>query len=169
MRGKLPCEFRRGSRRPGHAAELPRSSRAANLRRYNSNRGLLWTPQKSVCDPIRPIVFEVAGTDEEGGLPQRLDPRNSAPELLKTKFFHNAEVLAKCLLGPEGSVSCRLYIAETGPRRCRDAVHRPGGVDCAEVSIWMPRPPGSHKWDGSAAPLAIGRRSDPCAGMPHRL
>ena len=49
------------------------------------------------------MLFDFAGTDEEGGrakLPQLLDPRNFAPELLKTEFFHDAEMLAKRLLGP---------------------------------------------------------------------
>lgn len=50
------------------------------------------------------MLFDFAGTDEETGpakLPQLLDPRNFAPELVKTEFFRNAEQLAKRLLGPK--------------------------------------------------------------------
>lgn len=50
------------------------------------------------------LLFDFAGTDQDGErprLPQLLDPRNFALELVKTEFFHNAERLAKRLLGPK--------------------------------------------------------------------
>ena len=42
------------------------------------------------------MLFDFAGPDEETGrprLPQLLDPRSFAPELIKTEFFHNADQL----------------------------------------------------------------------------
>jgi hypothetical protein len=113
------------------------------------------------------MLFDFAGTDEEGGsarLPQLLDPRNFAPELLKTEFFHNAEVLAKRLLGPNARFladHALLKPARDGAETPwhQDDAFRPGDIDCTEVSIWMPLQPvneangclgfipGSHRWD----------------------
>jgi Phytanoyl-CoA dioxygenase (PhyH) len=113
------------------------------------------------------MLFDFAGTDEEGGrarLPQLLDPRNFAPELVKTEFFHNAEQLAKRLLGPRARFvadHAMLKPAWDGAETPwhQDDAFRPGDVDCTEVSIWMPLQPvdeengclafipGSHKWD----------------------
>ena len=113
------------------------------------------------------LLFDFAGTDEEGGpagLPQLLDPRNFAPELVKTEFFHNAEQLAKRLLGPRARFvadHAMLKPARDGAETPwhQDDAFRPGDVDCTEVSIWMPLQPvneengclafipGSHKWD----------------------
>ena len=42
------------------------------------------------------MLFDFTGADQDGDwptLPQLLDPRNFAPELIKTEFFHNADQL----------------------------------------------------------------------------
>ena len=113
------------------------------------------------------MLFDFAGTDEDGGrarLPQLLDPRNFAPNLVKTEFFSNAEQLAKRLLGPKARFvadHAMLKPARDGAETPwhQDDAFRPGDVDCTEVSIWMPLQavndkngclafiPGSHKWD----------------------
>lgn len=113
------------------------------------------------------MMFDFAGTDEEGGparLPQILEPRNFAPELVKTEFFRNAEQLAKRLLGPKARFvadHALLKPARDGAETPwhQDDAYLPGDVDRARVSIWMPLQPvneengclgyipGSHKWD----------------------
>jgi Phytanoyl-CoA dioxygenase (PhyH) len=89
---------------------------------------------------------DCAGTDQDGERPrlsQLLDPRNFAPELVKTEFFHNAERLAKHVLGPKArSVTDHgmLKPARDGAETPwhQDDAFRPGDLDCTEVSIWMP-------------------------------
>ena len=52
------------------------------------------------------LFFDFAGSDEQPDamrLPQLLDVRNFAPELMKSEFFHNASEIAKQLLGPNAS------------------------------------------------------------------
>ena len=113
------------------------------------------------------MLFDFAGIDEADGrarLPQLLDPRNFAPELVKTEFFRNAEELARRLLGPKARFvadHALLKPARDGAETPwhQDDAFRPGDVDCTEISIWMPLQPvndengclgfipGSHKWD----------------------
>ena len=50
------------------------------------------------------LFFDFAGSDEQPTrmrLPQLLDVRNFAPDLMKSSFFHNASEIAKQLLGPD--------------------------------------------------------------------
>ena len=52
------------------------------------------------------LFFDFAGDDEQPNqmrLPQLLDVRNFAPDLMKSNFFRNASEVAKQLLGPNAS------------------------------------------------------------------
>jgi Phytanoyl-CoA dioxygenase (PhyH) len=110
------------------------------------------------------LLFDTDQDGERPRLPQLLDPRNFAPERVKTEFFHHAEPLAKRFLGPR-IVSLptmrRFKPARDGAEKPwhQDDAFRPGDLDCTEVSIWMPLQavndkngclgfiPGSQKWD----------------------
>ena len=113
------------------------------------------------------MLFDMAGPDDDrtqARLPQLLDPRNYAPELLKTDFFDNSQRLARTLLGPKAR-----FVADHALRKPphtgaetpwhQDDAFRPGDWEYREVSIWLPLQPvdlhngcmafipGSGKWE----------------------
>ena len=90
-------------------------------------------------------LFDLVGADADGetmALPQLIDPRTYAPELLETDFYANATVLAQQLLGPEARlkgdhalVKPALHGAATPWHQ--DDAFRDGAYRHDEVSIWL--------------------------------
>jgi len=99
------------------------------------------------------MLFDLVGPDDDparAGLPQLLDPRNYAPELMKTAFFRNSQQLARILLGPKARFVADHALCKpphTGAETPwhQDDSFRPGDWIYREISIWMPlQPVGSH-------------------------
>jgi hypothetical protein len=93
--------------------------------------------------------FDFVGADDNGCdfiLPQLLDPRSFAPELMKTEFFREATKIARALLGPgahfvadHALVKPALIGPET-PWHQDDAFQYCDHIR-NEISIWMPLQP----------------------------
>ncbi len=93
--------------------------------------------------------FNLVGKDDDSGAPgiaQIVGPRHYAGQLRKTKFFQNASVLARQLLGPNGRylgdhTLCKP--ARIGPATPwhQDEAFRNPEFDYNELSIWMPLQP----------------------------
>ena len=91
------------------------------------------------------LFFDFAGSDEqpdEMRLPQLLDVRNFAPELVKTTFFRNAAEVARQLLGPDAAFKADHALCKPP----RDGAETPWHQDDAfrnldhdhnEISIWL--------------------------------
>ena len=91
------------------------------------------------------LFFDFAGSDEQPAqmrLPQLLDVRNFAPDLMKSSFFRNASEVAKQLLGPDASFKADHALLKPPG----DGAETPWHQDDAfrdldylhnEVSIWL--------------------------------
>jgi ectoine hydroxylase-related dioxygenase (phytanoyl-CoA dioxygenase family) len=110
--------------------------------------------------------FDLVGDDDENkslAFPQIIHPSMFAPELLKTKFFAQAQELAKALLGPKARFSSDHALLKKpliGPETPwhQDQGFRDPAFDYHEVSIWLALQPtdmqngcmrfmaGSHQW-----------------------
>jgi ectoine hydroxylase-related dioxygenase (phytanoyl-CoA dioxygenase family) len=90
--------------------------------------------------------FDFAGARDQDGiftLPQLLDPRSFAPDLLKSEFYHNAMAIARQLLGPEATFAADHALVKPALIGCptpwhQDDAFQDSGVVRDEISIWMP-------------------------------
>jgi len=111
--------------------------------------------------------FDLAGTDEDGkaaSLPQILQPAKYAPEMLKSRLYHNVAAIGKQLLGED--CSCGIAHAIFKPPHSgaptpwhQDAAYWPPNMIHQSISVWVPLQeatlengcmhfvPGSHKMD----------------------
>jgi len=110
--------------------------------------------------------FDLVGDDDENkvlAFPQIIHPSMFAPELLKTKFFFQAQALARKLLGPKARFSSDHALLKKpliGPETPwhQDHGFRDPAFEFQEVSIWLALQPtdmqngcmqfmaGSHQW-----------------------
>ena len=91
------------------------------------------------------LFFDFAGSDEQSTtmrLPQLLDVRNFAPDLMRSNFFRNAGEIAKQLLGPDASFKADHALlkpsgdgAETPWHQ--DDAFRDLDYEHNEISIWL--------------------------------
>ncbi|MDB5395969.1 MAG: phytanoyl-CoA dioxygenase [Rhodospirillales bacterium] len=98
------------------------------------------------CGLAEGAFFDFAGSSDEDGvfaLPQLLDPRSFAPNLMNSEFFHNAMAIARQLLGPEAAFAADHALVKPaqfgGPTPWhQDDAFQDSGVVRDEISIWMP-------------------------------
>jgi hypothetical protein len=116
--------------------------------------------------------FDFAGSDEDGkqmGLPQLIDVRNYAPELLSTQFFSNASALAREILGPGAKFVADHALAKPAHHGAltpwhQDDAFRDGFYQHNEVSIWL----ALQDTDESNGCLAFVKGSHLQPVLPHR-
>jgi ectoine hydroxylase-related dioxygenase (phytanoyl-CoA dioxygenase family) len=90
--------------------------------------------------------FNMVGADDDDAgpkLPQILHPRIYAPELRRTRFFANAQALARQLLGPKARFGFDHVIKKPAFDGAatpwhQDEAFRDPAYDYDEISIWLP-------------------------------
>ena len=91
------------------------------------------------------LFFDFAGNDEQPDkmrLPQLLDVRNFAPELIKTTFFRNAAEVARQLLGPDAAFKADHALLKPSRDGAETSWHQDDAFrnldhDHNEISIWL--------------------------------
>ena len=101
------------------------------------------------CGFAEGAFFDFVGVDDSGGdfvLPQLIDPRSFAPELMKSEFFSEAAKIARALLGPGARFAADHALvkpARIGPETPwhQDEAFQHTDRIRDEISIWMPLQP----------------------------
>ena len=117
-------------------------------------------------------LFDFAGTDLEGEamrLPQLLDVRTYAPELMATTYFENASAIARQLLGCEARLVAdhalfKPALSGASTPWHQDDAFRADPYEHQEISIWL----ALQKTDHSNGCLAFVPGSHKQPILPHR-